>query len=318
MTSQIHPTYQSDTNHDQPKWEGVARETLDLRFAKERDERYRQLKRDGIDGKSVGADTILEVVSREARNARISEDEIKQFESVPTIRRRIKNTNYMGDDAPYEYDKSDLPSQVKSYVRRLQILKAAMFKGDRLTNREAKESGRVLSEFQDPHGEKVDLIAQYAVLWELTERKATGKETSDIEDLFAFAPWVSDEASQLYRLALEKKLIKSFAILRLLAILLTPGSGNASVPPVFIGAHAHLNLPYIWSWVQEHQDKTRVFNVTYRDDPHFTEHNEHTTDAATLRSNCNWREFITLKLNDAPTETVTIGINRDEQEQSND
>ena len=175
MTSQIPHIHQSDTSHYQPEWDGIARETLDLRFPKERDERYRQLKRDGIDGKPVGADTILEVVSQEARNAKVSEDEINQFESVPTIRRRIKNTNYMGDDAPYESGKSDLPSQVKSYVHRLEILKAAMFNGDRLTNREAKEAGRVLAEFQDAHGEKVDLIAQYAVLWELAERKATGK-----------------------------------------------------------------------------------------------------------------------------------------------
>lgn len=318
MTSQNIPIYQSDTNHDQQVWADAPRETLDLRFSKERDERYRQLKRDGIDGKPVGAGKILDTVIHEAKKQEVSEGEIKQFESEPTVRRRIEHTNYMGDDAPYEYGKSDLLPHVKSYVHRLEILKAAMFKGDRLTNREAKEAERVLAEFRDPHGEKVDLIAQYAVLWELAERKATGNESSDIEDLFAFAPWVSDEASQLYRLAVEKKLIKSFAILRLLAILLTPGSGNASVPPLFIGAHAHLNLPYIWSWLQEHQDETRVFNVTYRDDPHFTEHNEHTTDAATLRSNCNWREFITLKLNDAPTETVTIGINRKEQEQSND
>ncbi len=318
MTRQINPTYQPHANHNQPEWESVARETLDLRFAKERDERYRQLKRDGIDGNKVGAEAILSKVVSEARLQRVDQATISNFESEGTIRRRIKKTNYMGNDAPYEYGKSDLLPHVKSYVHRLEILKAAMLKGARLTNREAKEAERVLAEFRDPHGEKVDLIAQYAVLWELAERKATGNESSDIEDLFAFAPWVSDEASQLYRLAVEKKLVKSFAILRLLAILLTPGSGNASVPPLFIGAHAHLNLPYVWSWLQEHQDKTRVFNVTYRDDPHFTEHNEHTTDAATLRSNCNWREFITLKLNDAPTETVTIGINRKEQEQSND
>jgi hypothetical protein len=289
-----------------------------LLYPTERDERYRQLKRDGIDGKPVGAGKIRETVIHEARKQGVSEGEINQFESEPTVRRRIEHTNYMGDDAPYEYGKSDLPAQVKSYVHRLEILKAAMFKGERLTNREAKEAERVLAEFQDPHGEKIDLIAQYAVLWELAERKATGKEASDIEDLFAFAPWTSNEASQLYRLAVEKGLLKSFAILRLLAILLTPGSGNAAIPYLFMGAHAHLNLPYVWSSIQEYQDKSRVFKVTYRDNPQLLEGSAELTDAEYIKGYCDWREFIKARLNGAPTETVTLSIGRDEQENSND
>lgn len=236
--------------------------------------------------------------------------------AIRTVRRWVEGVEYEGLDVPYDPDEQDV--KIKSYVHRLAILKAALLEGDKLTVREATHAKRILVEFEDPHGHKVDLIAQYAVLWELAEREATGIGASDIEDLIAYAPWVSEEASQLYRLAFEKKHINSFANLRMLAPLLTPGSGNAKVPSLFIGAHAQLNLPYVYSWRQEQHDRRRGFDFTYRDHPHFTEHDGQKTDAAALRSNCNWREFIKLKLNDAPTETVTVGINREDQEPSND
>lgn len=210
-------------------------------------------------------------------------------------------------DLPYEYGKSKLPDELKGYVHRLEILKAAMFKGDKLTNREAKLAKRTFVEFQDPYGEQIDLIAQYAVLWELAERKARGKEVADIEDLFAFAPWRSDKHSKLYQLALEKKLIKSVAMLRLIAPLLTPGSGDAAVPNLFMGAHAHLNLPYLWSWIQEYKDGERVFAVTMRDNPTLKQQPEK-TDAEALKERCNWIEFIEGRLNGAPTDTVTLAI----------
>ncbi len=318
MTIQPIKNNQSLTDHNRSIWSHITELPLDLRIPQQRRERYRQVKRSGLNGALVGAKNILEAVIGEAKEQGLTESEINTFESEVTVRREITHTPFAGDDAPYEYGKSQLPDELKSYVHRLEILKEAMFNGEKLTNREARMAKRTLTEFQDPQGERVDLIAQYAVLWELVERTATGKEISDIEDLFAFAPWTSSEASKLYRLAVEKGLLKSFTILRLIAPLLTPGSGNAHVPELFIGAHAQLNLPYIWSWIQEHQDKNRDFNVTYRDDSHFKEHNEHITDAVALRASCNWREFIKAKLNGAATETVTLSIGRDEQENSND
>ena len=271
----------------------------------------------GINGEKAGKseiyDRLLEIFGK--NHPEMPSGEVREH-AIRAIRRWVKGIEYTGLDVGY--DPAEVTPELRSYVARLSIIKSAMFKGEKLTVREVNHSARTLMEFQDPHGEKVDLIAQYAVLWELVERTATGKEISDIEDLFAFAPWTSSEASKLYRLAVEKGLLKSFTILRLIAPLLTPGSGNAHVPELFIGAHAQLNLPYIWSWIQEHQDKNRDFNVTYRDDSHFKEHNEHITDAVALRASCNWREFIKAKLNGAATETVTLSIGRDEQENSND
>lgn len=267
----------------------------------------------GIDGKEAGPsdiyDRLLEVFGKHAPGMPLTP--VRQ-NAIRTVRRWVDDFEYEGLDVPYAPDEVD--EEIRSYVQRLAIVKATMFKSEKLTVREANEAKRTLIEFQDPHGEKVDLIAQYAILWELVDRKTTGEESSDIEDLFAFAPWVSDEASQLYRLAVEEKLIKRFASLRLLAPLFTNRSRNTSIPELILGAHAQLNLPYKFSWIQEYPDKTRVFRVS----SYVTEHNEITTDAGTLRSNCNWREFITQKLNDAPTETATIGTTREDQEQSND
>jgi len=318
MTNQISQSYQPHTNQHPQEWGVAPRETLDLRIEDHREERYRQLKRDGIYGRKVGAEAILSKVISEARLQGVDQATISNFESEGTVRRRIKNVTYAGDDAPYEYGKSDLSPYLKSYVHRLEILKGAMFSGEGFTNREAKEAERVLAEFQDPFGNKVDLIAQYAVLWEICERKATGKEFSDIEDLFTFAPWNSNEDAQLYRIAKDKGLIATFAILRVIAPLLTPGSGNASIPPLFMGAHAHLNLPYVCSWLQEYNNGDRAFGVTYRDNPQFREQNNIRTDALSLRDDCNWRDYITKRLNGAPTEKVTLAIARTEQENSND
>jgi hypothetical protein len=226
------------------------------------------------------------------------------FESEPVVRRVIKDTKYKGDEDAYEYGESDLPEDQKSYVHRLEMVKAALLNGERFTNREARLAERTFVEFQDPHGEQVDLIAQFAVLFELAERAASDHDISDIEDLFAFAPWRSNKQSQLYLLARQKGLIKSFGMLRLIAPLNHVGS-DVSIPPMFMGAHAQLNLPYIWSWVQIWDDKPREFWVTLRDDKTLKEANQR-TDAGFLRGECDWRVFLAERLNEQPTEQITI------------
>jgi hypothetical protein len=60
--------------------------------------------------------------------------------------------------------------------------------GQTLNVLEARLTDRIVHEFADPQGERVDLIAQFAVLWELAEREITGYPIQDLEDLFNFAP----------------------------------------------------------------------------------------------------------------------------------
>lgn len=273
----------------------------------------------GINGEKAGKseiyDRLLEIFGK--NHPEMPSGEVREH-AIRAIRRWVKGIEYTGLDVGY--DPAEVTPELRSYVARLSILKSAMFKGEKLTVREVNHSARILMEFQDPHGEKVDLVAQYAVLWELAEREATDKQTQDIEDLLAYAPWVNDEASQLYRVAKETGLIQTYPWLRLIAVLVTPDSPrDTHIPYVYTGVHAHLNLPYIWSYIRELPDKNshRVLEITYRDEPVLEQAGE-PTDAEYCKRYCNWREYIQLIQSGAPTERVTISINRDEQEQSND
>jgi hypothetical protein len=271
----------------------------------------------GIDGEEVGNsdiyDRLLEVFG--THHPGMPATPVRQ-NAIRTVRRWVQNVEYEGLDVPYVPDEQG--DEIKSYVHRLAILKAAVFKGEKLTVREATHAKRTLMEFQDPHGQKVDLFAQFAVLWELAEREATDEKATDIEDLFAYAPWVSDQASQLYRMAKETGLIPDFTWLRLLAVLVLPGSTVDKVPNVLMGAHAWLNLPYVWSWIQEKNDGSRVLGFTYRNSPQLLEGSAEPTDAEYVRGYCNWREYIQLIQSGAPTQRTTLAINREDQEQSND
>lgn len=308
MTNQINNYDRLDTAQDRSSTDISDRPTLDLRNQDQRRERMRQLKRSGINGEKVGAGRILAAVITEGIAQGIPyEFADDHFESESHVRRLISKTKFMGDEDPYEYGNSTLPEDQKSYVHRLEIVKAALLNGERFTNREAKLSERTFVEFQDPHGEQVDLIAQFAVLFELAERAASDQETSDIEDLFAFAPWKSNKQSQLYLLARREGLIKSFAMLRLIAPLKHVGD-QSGIPPLFIGAHAQLNLPYIWSWVQEWDDKPRDFMVTLRDNELLKETKQR-TDAGFLRDECDWRVLLTERLTDQPFQQITIAGN---------
>jgi hypothetical protein len=272
----------------------------------------------GIGGEPVGNsdiyDRLLEVFG--THHPAMPATPVRQ-NAIRTVRRWVEGVKYEGLDVPYISD--EVGGEFKSYVHRLAILKAAMFKGEKLTVREATLAKRTLIEFQDAHGQRVDLVAQYSVLWELAEREATGTQATDIEELFAYAPWVSDDASQLYRVAKETGLIKTFAWLRLMAILVRPDSPpETSIPNVLTGVHAHLNLPYIWSYIQELPDgKGRVLGITYRDSP-LLAGSEEPTDAKYCKRYCNWREYIQKIQSEAPTQRVTLAISREGQEQSND
>ena len=267
----------------------------------------------GIDGEEVKPAAIYDgLLQKFGDKAPGMPETDNRQNAIRIVRRWIDDAGvkYEGLDSPYEA--SEIKPEALSYVHRMRIVKRHILNQE-LTLREAQIAKRVLVEFNDPHGDDVDLIAQYAIVFELAERTAADQEISDIEDLFAFAPWRSNKQSQLYLLARQKGLIKTFAMLRLIAPLNHVGS-DKGVPELFIGAHAQLNLPYVWSWVQEWDDKPRDFMVTLRHNKLLKEANLR-TDAGFLKEKCDWRDLLEERLNDQPTEQITIA---GKQESNND
>ena len=209
----------------------------------------RHYAREGINGQKARAHKIAK---------KISEEFGEQALGWRAIHDRIKDIPYKDDpkelDEPYDYKNSTQPDDLKSYVRRLVLVKQAILTPESatLTKRQANHAERVLNEFNDPHGLKVDLSAQYVVVHELSERELAGAPTDDIEDYFAYAPWLSDANSNLYRIAQQTGHI-DYVSLHLIAPLV--GSEEITLSQMlktdysdFMGVHAALGLPYFISW----------------------------------------------------------------------
>lgn len=213
------------------------------------DQAIRHYARHGIDGQKARAHKIA---------AKIREEFGEQALKYRAIHGRIKDIPYKDDpkelDEPYDYKNSKQPDDLKSYVHRLELVKQAIQTPDTatLTVRQANHAERVLNEFDDPHGLNVDLSAQYVVVHELSERELAGAPTDDIEDFFAYAPWLSDANTNLYRIAQQTGHI-DYVNLHLIAPL--EGSSEITLSRLlkpdyqgFVGIHAALGLPYLISW----------------------------------------------------------------------
>lgn len=209
----------------------------------------RHYARHGIDGRRARAQKI---------EAKIREEFGDNALGWRAIHDRITDIPYKNDpkklDEPYDYKNSDQPDDLKSYVHRLELVKHAVQTPDSatLTKRQANHAERVLNEFNDPHGLKVDLSAQYVVVHELSERELTGAPTEDIEDFFAYAPWLGDANTHIYRIAQQTGHI-DYVNLHLIAPLV--GSSEINLSRLLstdyaqlVGVHAALGLPYFISW----------------------------------------------------------------------
>ena len=220
--------------------------------------------------------------------------------AIRIVRRWITDAGvkYEGLDSPYEA--SEIKPEALSYVRRLCIVKRHVLDERVLTLREATIAERLLLEFDDPHGTDIDLIAQFAVVYELAEREIFGDQSDDIEDLLAFAPWRSPEASALYRTAYETNLIDGYAIVRIfspvatneeMSELLAKASGvtgkldRSLVLP--IGGHAQLGLPYFISW----RGNKRYFHVD-RNVELLRQIHKDPTDMELCKIGCNWSKEV--------------------------
>ena len=267
-------------------------------------EHTRELRRRGINGEEVGGVKIYDQLVK-VYGAAHSEmpSPLIRASAIRAVNRWIEGVEYEGLDVPYVAKVTD--PAIRSFAGRLDLVKSAYLDGERLTKRELPYVRRVLNEFQDPFGEDVDLIAQFAVVWELSEREAMGKESADIETMFAFAPWQDKANSDLYLLAVEKGLVKSPPILRLISPVVPHGE-PVKIVEYMVGAYAQLGLPWSWGWIQERpgQPQRMVFNSRRKDSevPMTIEH---------WKPACNWKQLVEARLTGKPTQNVKINIDRE-------
>jgi hypothetical protein len=221
--------------------------------------------------------------------------------AIRIVRRWIDDAGvkYEGLDTPYE--PSEINAEALSYVHRMRLVKRHFLNARELTLREAQIAERVLLEFNDPYGNDVDLIAQYAVIYELAEREIYKDPTDDIEDFLAFAPWRSPEASDLYRTAYRKDLVSKYPTIQLfspvatneemLELLQGTVAGNKITVDrrlqIPIGGTAQLGLPFFISYRTGnrflHIDRNVELLKQIHKDP---------TDMKLCKKGCSWEQQV--------------------------
>jgi hypothetical protein len=265
-------------------------------------QRAKTLRREGIDGAEVGATKILKQLLKE-----FGEDDPR----IPTTSRQVHNwiadVESRFEDQPC--DLNEVSPELRSFAWRINLVKIALLLGGvRLTYREIRYVKRALIEFQDPFGETVDLIAQYAVIWELAEREAMGKECTDIETMLAFAPWRDEANSELYLLSVQNEISSNPPLLRLISPAVPYGE-SVSFPEAMAGAYAQLGLPWFFGLIQEHPDGQSLQLKSRSDDSKVPE----TIDY--WKPKCNWKMLIKARLTDQPIHKEMIDVG---SEASND
>ena len=234
----------------------------------------KRLKRNGYpDGTPVGAPAIAKILKNKYGRNALSER---------TISRLIAGVRFRLLEEPYV--PADVPGSLRSYIGRLSLVKQSLMGGQTLNVLEARLTDRILHEFADPQGERVDLIAQFAVLWELAEREVTGYPIQDLEDLFNFAPWTDE--SELYKVAIQTGAAEPPKLSLLMPMIF---DDDHALVRMLVGAFAQLNLPFLY----------HAFDVTDRTIAYVWREHEgiHSMQSAVgderrveiLRKECNWR-----------------------------
>ena len=278
------------------------------------DEAIKHYARHGIDGQKARAHKIAAKIREEFGDGALG---------WRAIHDRIKKIPYKGDpkelDEPYDYKNSDQPDDLKSYVHRLELVKQAVQSPDSatLTKRQANHAERVRNEFNDPHGLKVDLSAQYVVVHELSERELSGQPIDDIEDYFAYAPWLGDANTNLYRIAQQTGHIE-YVSFHLIAPLI--GSSEITLSQLLktdyaslIGVHAALGLPYFISWRAEGRELHFLDRLT-------PELNEKVGSAkiGDWKKAVNWRAFLVEKWSGAEMREIPVSADKNVEGDSNE
>ena len=234
----------------------------------------KRLKRSGYpDETPVGAPAIAKILKNKYGRNALSER---------TISRLITGVRFRLLDEPYV--PANAPGPLRSYIGRLSLVKESLMEGQTLNDLEARLTDRIFHEFADPHGERVDLIAQFAVLWELAEREVTGYPIQDLEDLFNFAPWT--DQSELYKVAIQTGAAEPPKLSLLMPMIF---DHDHALVRMLVGAFAQLNLPFLY----------HAFDVTDKKIAYVWREHEgiHSMQSAVgderrveiLRKECNWR-----------------------------
>ena len=95
--------------------------------------------------------------------------------------------------------------ELRPYVNTMQIIGKAMFNQQQhqseLTQEWLDAFEYSYHGFNDPNGDKVDLLAQWFICHEIKHRATIKAELKDIDMYFAFKPWEDD--GELYKIALQ-------------------------------------------------------------------------------------------------------------------
>ncbi len=130
----------------------------------------------------------------------------KIFELIPnTFSNEIPKahktfTRWIDDEEKnnYIYKFSDTDPKILPYLNKLQLIQNAIFFNSlyrqKLTNLFVMNAERIFYQINDPFGSKVDLFAQWVLIYELYLRNRIGIGTYDIDDLITYSPW-EDNAS---------------------------------------------------------------------------------------------------------------------------
>ena len=275
----------------------------------------RHYARHGINGKRARARLIERQLAEEFG------PEALKWRAIHDI---IKPIPYIHDpkniDEPYDYKNSHQTDDLLSYIHRLELVKQAVLSPDitTLTKRQSDHAERVLNEFNDPHGLKVDLTAQYVVIHELSEREVAGVPTEDIEDFFAYAPWLGETNTNLYRLA-EQTGHTDYVELNLIAPIVE-GKGiklSQMLTPDWqglAGVHAALGLPYFISW---RENDGKELHTVDRQNPELNEKIE-SAKIEQWKKLANWRVNLTKKWSGEPMLEIPVSADKKVEEQPND
>jgi hypothetical protein len=191
------------------------------------------------DGKRPrGAELLIDAVKDEAARQGVQLSN-KGLVSPSHLRRFLAAES---EDSKLEFiqiDQQDMA--IRSFLNRLAKIKAAFGLGQGITKLELQAAERVLAELNDPLGDVVGLVAQFAVIFELGQRRFRNAPVHDIDDYFTYAPWHSDKNRELYRVAITHKIAVPP---QLIAICPFMPLGTHAVDPRYIGFHYQLGVPY--------------------------------------------------------------------------
>ena len=234
----------------------------------------KKLKRDGYPtGTPIGAPAIGNILKSKYRENVLSER---------TISRLISGVKFRGVEESYL--PSEVPGRARSYAARLSLVKESLMKGHRLSALEAGLSDRILEEFDDPHGDRVDLISQFSILWELAEREIGNYPTEDLEDLFNFAPWNDD--SSLYKAAIESGVAEPPKLRLIMPMIF---DNDDALVRLCVGAFAQFNLPFLYHAFDVSNEKIAYVWRNYQGIHAMQSAVGDDRKVETLGKYCNWR-----------------------------